>query len=70
MAMPQRDNAIRRRYLSYGGQIEGIKRLVLVLAMMVCGGALWVAAFCDACCRFIRQSLFGFLVAYDVGNVW
>ena len=43
-ALPQRDNVIRRRYLSYGGQVEGIKRLVLVLALMVCGGALWAVA--------------------------
>ena len=27
MAMPQRDNAIRRRSASYGGQVEEIKRL-------------------------------------------
>ena len=27
MAMPQRDNVIRRRSLSYGGQVEEIKRL-------------------------------------------
>ena len=33
MAMPQRDNAI-----------EEIKRLVVALALMVCGGALWAVA--------------------------
>jgi len=27
MAMPQRDNVIRRRSASYGGQVEEIKRL-------------------------------------------
>ena len=35
MAMPQRDNAIRRRSLSYGGQVEEIKRLDMLLEYAV-----------------------------------
>ena len=31
MAMPQRDNVIRRRSASYGGQVEEIKRLEALL---------------------------------------
>ena len=35
MAMPQRDNAIRRRSASYGGQVEEIKRLDALLEYAV-----------------------------------
>jgi hypothetical protein len=31
MAMPQRDNVIRRRSASFGGQVEEIKRLDMLL---------------------------------------
>ena len=35
MAMPQRDNVIRRRSASYGGQVEEIKRLDALLEYAV-----------------------------------
>ena len=35
MALPQRDNTIRRRSLSYGGQVEEIKRLDALLEYAV-----------------------------------
>ena len=35
MAMPQRDNAIRRRSESFGGQVEEIKRLDVLLEYAV-----------------------------------
>ena len=35
MALPQRDNAIRRRSVSYGGQVEEIKRLDALLECAV-----------------------------------
>ena len=35
MAMPQRDNVIRRRSASFGGQVEEIKRLDMLLEYAV-----------------------------------
>ena len=35
MSMPQRDNVIRRRSASFGGQVEEIKRLDLLLEYAV-----------------------------------
>ena len=38
MAMPQRDNVIHRRSASFGGQVEEIKRLDMLLEYAVMHG--------------------------------